>query len=101
MLQGREEESKRQARILGQQQKAQHAKHAAGDVVRAVPALAGKTRLQILYELQDVVSKRCRPTALKRLNNTGTLLDLEGYVTFPCASWHPLQQLRLGSFSKG
>lgn len=58
VLQEREEESKRQARILGQQQQAQHAKHAAADVVRAVPVMAGKRRLDILYELQDLVDKR-------------------------------------------
>ena len=58
MLHEREEESKRQARILGQQQQAQHAKHAAADVVRAVPVMAGQRRLDILYELQDLVDKR-------------------------------------------
>ena len=58
VMQAREEESKRQARILGQQQQAQHAKHAAADVVRAVPVMAGKRRLDILYELQDLVDKR-------------------------------------------
>ena len=58
MLREREEEAKRQARILGQQQQAQHAKHAAADVVRAVPGMAGKRRLDIMYELQDLVDKR-------------------------------------------
>lgn len=58
VLQEREEESKRQARILGQQQQAQHAKHAAAATVRAVPLMAGKRRLEILYELQDLVDKR-------------------------------------------
>lgn len=68
MLQEREEESQRQARIVGQQQQAQHARHAAGDVVRAVPALAGKTRLEILYQLQELVSKRCGPNAFRWVN---------------------------------
>lgn len=58
MLLEREEEAYRQVRILRQQQQAQHAKHAAGDVVRAVPAMAGKRRLDILYELQELVDKR-------------------------------------------
>lgn len=58
MLQEREAESVRQARILRQQQQAQHAKHAAAEVVRAVPAMAGKRRLDILYELQELVDKR-------------------------------------------
>ena len=57
-MQEREEEVQRQSRILGQQQQAQHAKHAAADAVRAVPALAGKRRLDILYSLQDLVDKR-------------------------------------------
>ena len=58
ILQEREEESKRQARILRQQQQAQHAKHEAAGVVRAVPAMAGKRRLDILYELQELVDRR-------------------------------------------
>lgn len=58
VLQERAEDSKRQARIVRQQQQAQHARHAAGDVVRAVPAMAGKRRLDILYELQELVDKR-------------------------------------------
>ncbi|KAL3138717.1 hypothetical protein ABBQ32_006471 [Trebouxia sp. C0010 RCD-2024] len=63
VLKEREEESRRQARIVGQQQQAQHARHAAGNVVRGVPALAGKTRLDILHELQELVNKRCGSTA--------------------------------------
>ncbi len=58
VLEEREIEAQRQAHILHQQQEAQRAKHVAAESVRAVPAVAGKKRLGILRELQDLVDKR-------------------------------------------
>ena len=58
VLEERKSDAQRQAHIRNQQLASQHAKHAAGEGVRAVPAMAGKKRLDILYELQDVVDKR-------------------------------------------
>lgn len=58
VLEERKSDAQRQAHIQNQQLASQHAKHAAGEGVRAVPAMAGKKRLDILYELQDVVDRR-------------------------------------------
>ena len=59
VLEERVAEAERQAHILSQQQAAQRAKQVAGEVVRAIPVLAGKRRLHILQELQDLVDTRC------------------------------------------
>ena len=59
VLEEREAEAERQAHILHQQQAAQRAKQVAGEEVRAIPVLAGKRRLDILRELQDLVDTRC------------------------------------------
>ena len=59
VLEEREAEAERQTRILHQQQAAQRAKQVAGEEVRAIPVLAGKRRLDILRELQDLVDTRC------------------------------------------
>lgn len=59
VLEEREAEAERQAHILSQQQAAQRAKQVAGEEVRAIPVLAGKRRLDILRELQDLVDTRC------------------------------------------
>ncbi|KAL0043957.1 hypothetical protein WJX82_008849 [Trebouxia sp. C0006] len=58
VLEEREAEAERQAHILSQQQAAQRAKQVAGEEVRAIPVLAGKRRLDILRELQDLVDTR-------------------------------------------
>ncbi|KAA6419118.1 MAG: hypothetical protein FRX49_10858 [Trebouxia sp. A1-2] len=58
VLEEREAEAERQARILHQQQAAQRAKQVAGEEVRAIPVLAEKKRLHILRELQDLVDTR-------------------------------------------
>lgn len=97
VLEEREAEAERQTRILHQQQAAQRAKQVAGEEVRAIPVLAGKRRLDILRELQDLVDTR-RNEEIDSLERTAPSGGVWGSQLQP-PWWNVLPLTMVGSVS--
>ncbi|DBB00330.1 TPA: hypothetical protein ACH3X1_014153 [Trebouxia sp. C0004] len=97
VLEEREAEAERQVRILHQQQAAQRAKQVAAEEVRAIPVLAGKRRVDILRQLQDLVDTR-RNEEIDSLERTAPAGGVWGSQQQP-PWWNVLPLTMVGSVS--